>query len=89
MDSVTGNPKFDHVLSILGALVPLMSALSSFINHWIRTQTSAGEKPSPVLLTMGSLVNVASVNLDKGVQFAKMATGKDVPQTDSTTPPAS
>jgi hypothetical protein len=87
VESVTGNHKIDFVLSVLGALVPVFSALASFVNHWIRLQTNEGKQPSGVLLATGSLLNVASVNLDKGVQFAKMAAGKEVPQTSAAPQP--
>jgi hypothetical protein len=83
MDAVTGNPKIDFVLSIIGALVPVFSALASFFNHFVREQTSRGEKPNGVMLAAGAVLNVASVNIDKGVQFVKMATGKEVPHTDA------
>lgn len=83
METVTGNPKFDFVLSVLGALVPLFSAFSSFVNHWIRMQTSQGQTPHAALLGTGAVLNVVSMNIDKGVQFIKMASGKEVPHTDS------
>jgi hypothetical protein len=40
----------EHILAFVGALVPLMSALASLINHVVREKTAAGEKVSPVLL---------------------------------------
>jgi hypothetical protein len=81
MDTVTGNHKIDMILSVVGALVPLLSALSSFINHMVRVQSASGQQPSPVLLATGSLLNMGAVNIDKGVQLAKMAMGKTVPAT--------
>lgn len=89
MESVTGNHKIDFVLSIVGALVPVFSAMASFVNHWIRVQTNQGQQPAPAMLMAGAALNAVSMNLDKGVQFVKMASGKEVPQTSvaSTTPP--
>lgn len=81
METVTGNPKIDFVLSIMGALVPVFSALASFVNHFVRVRTSQGTQPSGVMLAAGAALNLASMNIDKGVQFAKMASGKEVPQT--------
>ena len=65
----------------LGALVPLMSAAASFINHLVRQKTDAGEQVSPALLNTGAFLNAASVNVDKAVQLAKMAKGQSVPTT--------
>ena len=83
MEPLTGNPKIDAVFSIIGAVVPLLSAVASFLNHIIRVQTSKGDAPNPILLGTGSVLNVASVNIDKGVQLAKMALGRFVPNTGS------
>lgn len=73
--------RIDSLLAVLGALVPLCSALASLLNHVVRLKSANGEQPSKLLLGAGSLLNVASVNLDKGVQLAKMALGKPVPST--------
>lgn len=78
---MTGSERIDHVLMFLGALVPLMSALASFINHIVRQRTDAGEQVSPMLLRTGAVLNVASVNLDKAVQLGQMARGRDVATT--------
>lgn len=70
---MTPEQKFEHVLAFVGALVPLMSALASLINHVVREKTAAGEKVSPVLLQGGALLNVGAINLDKAVQLAALA----------------
>lgn len=72
---MTLDEKLTHILAILGALVPLLSATASLINHIVRKLTDAGKEPSKALLTAGSILNFASVNLDKAVQFGKMAKG--------------
>lgn len=81
MDPITGNSRIDTVLAFMGALVPLFSALTSFLNHFIRVQSQKGESVNSALLGAGAVLNLASVNIDKGVQLAKMALGKPVPQT--------
>ena len=81
LSGLTGNAKIDGILSILSMLVPVCSALSSLLNHLVRLKTDKGERPNPALLGAGAVLNVASVNLDKTVQFAKMALGRSVPQT--------
>ena len=70
---MTTGEKVEHVLAFLGALVPLMSALASFINHKVRTAQAAGEDVSPVTLKTGAWLNVGALNLDKAVQLAKQA----------------
>ena len=78
---MTGSQRLDTILMFLGALVPLMSAAASFINHLVRQKTDAGEQVSPALLNTGAVLNAASVNVDKAVQLAKMAKGQSVPTT--------
>jgi hypothetical protein len=70
---MTPNQKVEHVLAFLGALVPLMSALASLINHIVRERQAAGEKVSSALLHGGALLNVGAINLDKAVQLANLA----------------
>lgn len=78
---MTSDQKIEHILAIVGALVPILSAAASFVNHLIRQKTDAGEQVSPTLLNTGALLNVTSINVDKAVQLAKMARGKPVPTT--------
>jgi hypothetical protein len=61
----------DSILTIIGALVPVFSALSSFVNHVVRTRQAAGESVPPMLMGAGAVLNLASVNVDKAVQMAK------------------
>lgn len=72
---MTGDDRVDHILAILGALVPLCSALSSWINHVVRTKNAQGADVAPWLLNTGSMLNIASVNLDKALELRKMAVG--------------
>jgi hypothetical protein len=73
---MTPGEKMEHILAFMGALVPLMSALSSLINHIVREKVAAGESVSPALLKGGALLNVGAINLDKAVQLAAMAKEK-------------
>ena len=77
----------DRVLVIVGALVPLLSALSSWVNHVIRTKEAKSEAVSPALLGVGSVLNVLSVNLDKAVQLRNMMKGRAAPALPQETPP--
>lgn len=62
-----------NLLAFLGALVPLMSALASYINHTVREKQSANEEIPQIMLKAGAALNVGAMNLDKAVQFAKLA----------------
>lgn len=84
---MTGSEKLDHILTIVGALVPLLSAVASLVNHVIRAKQAAGESVSPLLSGTGSVLNLASVNLDKAVQLGKLAkSGGVLPSNDPSKP---
>lgn len=70
---MTWTERFDGILMFLGALVPLMSALASLINHKVRVAQAAGEDVSSLVLRTGAALNVGALNLDKAVQLAKLA----------------
>lgn len=72
MTPTDADTKIESILAILGALVPLASAIASFLNHMVREKQARGEKVSPMLLSAGSVLNVASINLDKAVQLGRM-----------------
>ncbi len=73
---MTPEQKLEHALAFVGALVPLMSALASLINHVVREKQAKGEDVSSVLLQGGALLNVGAINLDKAVQLANLAKEK-------------
>ena len=70
---LTGSSTLDHLLTILGALVPLASAIAAFLNHKVRAAQSDGQGVSPALLKAAALVNVAAVNIDKANQLSSLA----------------
>ena len=81
MDTATIEPNnLDHLLAILGAFVPLASALASFVNHRVRKNLEAGTEAPKALLAAGSILNVASVNIDKAMQLAKMLSASEQPK---------
>lgn len=65
----------DNVLTLAGALIPVFSALASFVNHLVRTKQAAGEPVPSMLLGAGAILNVAAVNVDKAVQLTKAMKG--------------
>jgi len=62
----------DTAVSVAGAIVPVLSAIASFINHLVRTSKASGKKPASVLLATGAVLNAGAVNIDKAIELAKM-----------------
>jgi len=60
------------LLEIAGALVPLFSAIGSFLNHFVRQQTADGKAPPAALLGANAVVNAVALNVDKAAQMGKM-----------------
>lgn len=75
----------DRALVIAGAVVPLLSAVASLLNHVIRKRVEAKLKVSPLLSGAGTVINLAAINLDKAVQLTRLARGKSAPP--ATLPP--
>lgn len=65
-------PIFDEILKIAGAVIPLLSALASLLNHSVRSAQAKGETPSPALVATGAVLNAGAVNVDKAVQLVQM-----------------
>lgn len=61
-----------NVLEIAGAVVPLLSALASLVNHIVRTTQAAGNTPPPALLATGAVLNAGAVNVDKALQLVTL-----------------
>jgi hypothetical protein len=70
---MTWSEKLDKLLVFLGALVPLMSAVASYLNHRVRSAQADGKRVSAAVLHVGALLNVGALNLDKAVQLVKTA----------------
>ena len=51
----------EHVLAIIGAIVPIFSAIASALNQHART----AEAPSPNVAKAQVIVNTLALNLDK------------------------
>lgn len=62
----------EHILAIVGAVVPLLSTIASIINQVVRSSIEKGEEPSKALVATGAILNVGAVNLDKASQLVKM-----------------
>ncbi len=63
----------DHmsVLGLLGAVVPVASGLSSFLNQMVRAKMEAKQEIPAWLLQACAVVNVIALNGDKVVQMMK------------------
>lgn len=63
----------EHMLTLMGLIIPATSALASAVNHQIRERQGRSEPVSAWLLKGGAALNLLAVNLDKAAQLAKMA----------------
>jgi hypothetical protein len=66
----------EHVLAIIGAVVPLVSALASILNNVVRMKQMEGKEVPKALLTAGVVLNTVAINLDKASVLAKAVKGK-------------
>ena len=76
----------DDGLKILGAVVPLLSAVASFLNHLVRVRKESGADVSSMLAGSGALLNVGALNLDKAIQLLKLV--KEAKAAKAEEPPA-
>lgn len=60
------------IIHLAGALVPLFSAVSSFVNHVIRQMQANGRQVPPFIAGASSVLNVGALNIDKAVQMAQL-----------------
>jgi len=58
----------EHILAIIGAIVPVFSAIASALNQHART----AEAPSPNVAKAQVVVNALALNIDKVKQAAQM-----------------
>lgn len=74
----------DEILKIMGAVVPLLSAVASFLNHVVRVRKDSGAPVSSLLAGSGAVLNVGALNLDKALQLARLLkeAKADVPPAD-------
>ena len=60
---------FEHITSIIGIIVPILSAIASALNANVR-KAQAEEKPvSPTLAKVNAVVNAGALNIDKTKQM--------------------
>ncbi len=78
----------DQILHILGAVVPLMSAVASFLNHLVRVKKESGSEVSSLLAGSGAVLNVGALNLDKALQLLRMLKEAKAEEPKAEEPPA-
>jgi len=60
---------FEHITSIIGIIVPILSAIASALNANVR-KAQAEEKPvAPTLAKVNAVVNAGALNIDKAKQM--------------------
>jgi hypothetical protein len=65
----------EHALAIVGAIVPIASAIASALNQHVRDTQAKGATVPSWLLHVVALVNAAALNGDKVVQLVKLVRG--------------
>jgi len=65
----------EHALAIVGAIVPVASAIASALNQHVRDAQAKGETVPSWLLHIVAVVNAAALNGDKVVQLVKLVRG--------------
>ena len=65
--------KIDSIVEVMGLVVPVASLLAGRVNQHIREVQAAGETVPSWMLNAASILNVASINLDKARQLAVTA----------------
>ncbi len=60
------------LIHLAGALVPLFSAVSSFVNHVVRQMQADGRQIPPFMAGASAVFNIGAMNIDKAVQMAKL-----------------
>jgi hypothetical protein len=65
----------EHALAIVGAIVPVASAIASALNQHVRDAQVKGEAIPSWLLHVVTVVNAAALNGDKVVQLVKLVRG--------------
>jgi len=65
----------EHALAIVGAIVPVASAIASGLNQHVRDAQAKTETVPSWLLHVVAVVNAAALNGDKVVQLVKLVRG--------------
>lgn len=66
----------EAILAVVGAVVPLVSALASILNNVVRMKQMEGKEVPKAMLQAGVVLNTVAINLDKASVLAKAIKGK-------------
>jgi hypothetical protein len=75
---VTGNPKIDHWLAVLGLVMSVSSTAASLLNARIRSALDMGEQVPALFVWLGLVVNYLAMNIDKAAQLHRLLKGGEV-----------
>ena len=64
---------FEHLMGMVGVVVPIASVVVSALNHYVRDMQAKGEAIPAWLLHVIGMLNVAAMNGDKALQMIKLA----------------
>jgi hypothetical protein len=60
---------FEHITSIIGVIVPVLSAIASALNADVRKKQADSVPVPPALAKVSAIVNAGALNVDKAKQM--------------------
>ncbi len=63
---------FENITSIIGVIVPVLSAIASALNANVRKAQAEGKEIAPALAKVSAVVNVGALNVDKAKQMVDL-----------------
>jgi hypothetical protein len=63
---------FEHITSLIGIIVPLLSAIASALNADVRKKQAESIPVPPALAKVSAIVNAGALNVDKAKQMVDL-----------------
>jgi hypothetical protein len=63
---------FEHITSLIGIIVPILSAVASALNADVRKKQAESIPVPPALAKVSAIVNVGALNVDKAKQMVDL-----------------
>ena len=63
---------FEHITSLIGIIVPILSAVASALNADVRKKQAESIPVPPALAKVSAIVNAGALNVDKAKQMVDL-----------------
>ena len=63
---------FEHITSLIGIIVPILSAVASALNADVRKKQAESVPVPPALAKVSAIVNAGALNVDKAKQMVDL-----------------